>query len=181
MAWLLVQLKLRLLRNALRSSNAARTSFILSTFFAFVVAVGGFYVLAQFRGLSASVDLTTVIFTAFALGWLTLPIFAFGLDGTLDPAAVALYPAADSARSRSGCSRPRPPALAGGDLIALLGVTVGLASGPLGLLVAVVAVALPGAVLHHAGPAGDHQHGRRCCAPAAARTWRPSCSSRSSP
>jgi ABC-2 type transport system permease protein len=61
MARVLVQLKLRLVLNALRSSNAAETSFILSTFFALVVAVGGFYVLAQFRGLSASVDLTTVI------------------------------------------------------------------------------------------------------------------------
>jgi ABC-2 type transport system permease protein len=92
MARLLVQLKLRLVLNALRSSAAARTSFIISTFFAFVVAVGGFYVLALFRGLSASVDLTTVIFSAFALGWLILPIFAFGLDGTLDPATVALHP-----------------------------------------------------------------------------------------
>src|SRR6202046_2468561 len=92
MAWLLVQLKLRLLLNALRSSAAAQTTFILSTFFAIVVAVGGFYVLSLFRGLSASGDLTTVIFTAFALGWLILPIFAFGLDGTLDPATVALYP-----------------------------------------------------------------------------------------
>ena len=92
MARVLVQLKLRLLLNALRSSTAARTSFIISTFFAVVVAVGGFYVLALFRGLSASVDLTTVIFTAFALGWLILPIFAFGLDGTLDPATLPLYP-----------------------------------------------------------------------------------------
>jgi hypothetical protein len=41
-----------------------------------VVAVGGFYVLALLRGLSASVDLTTVILTMFALSWLVLPIFA---------------------------------------------------------------------------------------------------------
>ena len=34
MAWLLVQLKLRLLRNALRSSTAAKVSFIVSTTFA---------------------------------------------------------------------------------------------------------------------------------------------------
>ncbi|MGH3185145.1 MAG: hypothetical protein ACRDOE_25010, partial [Streptosporangiaceae bacterium] len=84
MARVLVQLKLRLLLNALRSSTAARTTFITSTFFALVVAVGGFYILALFRGLSASVDLTSVIFTAFALGWLIAPILAFGLDGTLD-------------------------------------------------------------------------------------------------
>src|SRR5258708_33632235 len=142
MARVLVQLKLRLVLNALRSSTAARTSFILSTFFAVVVAVGVFFVLALFRGLSASVDLTTVIFTAFALGWLVLPIFAFGLDGTLDPATLQLYPL-----------RTRPLAVgllaasAAGDwpvanLLGLLGVMVGLARGPLGLLVAVVAVAL---------------------------------------
>src|SRR6202020_1484780 len=88
----LVQLKVRLLLNALRSSSAARTSFILSSCVALVVAVGGFYVLALFRGTSASVDLTTVIFTGFALGWLTLPVVAFGLDATLDPAALRLYP-----------------------------------------------------------------------------------------
>ena len=69
MARLLVQLKLRLVLNALRSSTAAETSFILCTFFAVVVAVGVLFVLALFRGLSVSVDLTTVIFSAFALGW----------------------------------------------------------------------------------------------------------------
>src|SRR5579863_8650519 len=142
MAWLLVQLKLRLLRNALRSSTAARTSFIISTFFAVVVAVGGFYVLARFRGLSASVDLTTVIFTAFALGWLTLPIFAFGLDGTLDPATVALYPLRTRPLSFGLLAASAAGAWPAANLIALLGVTVGLASGPLGLLVAVVAVVL---------------------------------------
>ena len=41
MAWLLVQLKGRLLGNALRSSMAAQASFILSTLFAVAVAVGG--------------------------------------------------------------------------------------------------------------------------------------------
>src|ERR1700737_3101009 len=102
MARVLVQLKLRLGLNALRSSTPAQSTFILSTFFAFVAAVGGFYALALFRGLSASVDLTTVIFTMFALGWLILPIFAVGLDGTLDPDTVALYPL-----------RPRPLAVGG--------------------------------------------------------------------
>ena len=61
MARLLVQLKLRLLLNALRSSTAAENSFIISTFFALVVAVGGFTALALFRGLGASVDLINEI------------------------------------------------------------------------------------------------------------------------
>ena len=142
MARVLVQLKLRLVLNALRSSTAAQSTFIVSTFFALVVAVGGFYVLALFRGLSASVDLTTVIFTAFALGWLILPIFAFGLDGTLDPATLQLYPLRTRPLAVGLLAASATGAWPAANVIALLGVTVGLARGPLGLLVAVVAVAL---------------------------------------
>jgi len=142
MARLLIQLKLRLVLNALRSSTAARTSFILSTFFAVVVAAGGFYVLSLFRGLSASVGPTTVIFSAFALGWLILPIFAFGLDGTLDPATLQLYPVRTRPLAVGLLAASAAGAWPAANLIALLGVTVGLASGPLGLLAAVIAVAL---------------------------------------
>jgi ABC-2 type transport system permease protein len=142
MARILVQLKLRLLLNALRSSTAAQTSFIVSTFFAFVVGVGGFYVLALFRGSSASVDLTTVIFTMFAFGWLTLPIFAFGLDGTLDPATVALYPLRTRPLAVGLVTASAVGAWPAANLIAFLGVTVGLARGGLGILVAVAALVL---------------------------------------
>jgi len=142
MAWLLVQLKLRLLRNALRSSTAAKVSFIVSTTFACLVAIGLFTTLALFRGNSASVDLTTVIFTVLAFGWLILPIMAFGLDGTLDPATLALYPL----RTRPLVGGLLAASAAGAwplaSVVGLLGVTVGLARGGLGLLVAFVAVAL---------------------------------------
>ena len=87
-------------------------------------------------------DLTTVIFTAFALGWLILPIFAFGLDGTLDPATLALYPLRTRPLSVGLLAASATGAWPAANLIGLLGVMVGLASGPLGLLVAVVAVAL---------------------------------------
>ncbi len=142
MARVLVQLKLRLVLNALRSSTAAKTSFIVSTFFAVVVAAGGFYVLSLFRGLSASVDLTTVIFSAFALGWLVLPIFAFGLDGTLDPAMLSLYPLRTRPLAVGLLAASAVGAWPLANVIALQGVTVGLARGPLGLLAAVIAVAL---------------------------------------
>jgi hypothetical protein len=72
-ARLLVQLKLRLLGNALRSSRSARVAFILSTVAAGLVAVVTFAELAALRGKAASVDLTTVVFTVFAFGWLILP------------------------------------------------------------------------------------------------------------
>ena len=92
MAWLIVSLKLRSLRNALRGSRRAKISFILSTTLAAVVAVTVFASLAALRGQAAAVDEATAVFTTFAFGWLVLPIFAFGLDATLDPATLALYP-----------------------------------------------------------------------------------------
>jgi ABC-2 type transport system permease protein len=142
MARILVQLKLRLLTNALRSSTAAGTTFILSTFFAILVAAGGFWILALFRGNSASVDLTTVVFTAFALGWLILPIMASGLDGTLDPATLQMYPLRTRPLAVGLLAASATGAWPAANVIALLGVTVGLAAGGLGLLFAVVAVAL---------------------------------------
>jgi ABC-2 type transport system permease protein len=142
MARLLVQLKLRLLLNALRSSGAAEASFIVSCFFALLVAVGAFIVLALFRGSPTSVDLTTVIFTLFAFGWLLMPIFAFGLDSTLDPATLQLYPL----RTRPLAVGLLCASLAGAwpvaNVVGLLGVTVGLARGGLGELFAVLAVLL---------------------------------------
>jgi ABC-2 type transport system permease protein len=71
-----------------------------------------------------------------------LPLLAFGLDSTLDPATLALYPL----RTRqlavgllaASCTGAWPLA----NLIGLLGVTVGLASGGLGVVVAVLAAVL---------------------------------------
>jgi ABC-2 type transport system permease protein len=142
MARLLVQLKLRLLRNALRSSTAARISFLASTTCAVLVAIGAFVVLALFRGQSTSVDLTAVIFTVFALGWLILPIFAFGLDGTLDPATLALYPLRTRPLAAGLLAASAAGAWPLANLIGLLGVTVGLARGLSGVVIAVVAVVL---------------------------------------
>jgi ABC-2 type transport system permease protein len=142
MARLLVQLKLRLLLNALRASTGARAAFILSTLLAVVVALGVFYLLAILPGGIAAADLTTVIFCGFALAWVILPIVMFGLDSSLDPATLTLYPvrtrplaAGLLAASATG---PWPAAT----LIGLLGATIGLARGAFGALVALVAVVL---------------------------------------
>jgi ABC-2 type transport system permease protein len=142
MARLLVQLKLRLLRNALRASTGAKVGFILSTSCAALVAGGVFYLLSILGGGIAAADLTTAIFCAFGFGWLILPLVAFGLDSTLDPATLALYPLRTRplavgllAASSTG---PWPAAT----LIGLLGATVGLARGGLGVLIALVAVLL---------------------------------------
>jgi ABC-2 type transport system permease protein len=141
-ARLLVQLKLQLLTNALRSSTRARVGFIISTFFALVLAVGGFLLLAMLRGNAASVDLSAAVFTVFAFGWLILPLLAFGLDGTLDPATLALYPLRTRSLAVGLLAASVTGAWPAANLIGLLGVTIGLAHGALGVLIAVVAVVL---------------------------------------
>jgi len=141
-ARLLVQLKLTLLRNALRSSTQAKAGFIISVIFAALVAAGTFAGLAALRGQSASVDLTTVVFTVFAFGWLILPLLVFGLDGTLDPATLALYPLRTRPLAVGLLAASATGAWPLANLIGLLGVTVGLARGGLGLVVALLAVVL---------------------------------------
>jgi ABC-2 type transport system permease protein len=141
-ARLLVQLKLRLLRNALRSSTQAKAGFIVSLIIAALVAAGTFAGLAALRGQGASVDLTTVIFTIFAFGWLILPLVAFGLDGTLDPATLALYPLRTRSLAVGLLAASATGAWPLANVIGLLGVTVGLARGAGGLVIAVIAVLL---------------------------------------
>src|SRR5215469_7022112 len=111
--------------------------FITSTIFAGLVAVGTFVLLASLRGHSASVYLTTVIFTVFAFGWLILPLVAFGLDATLDPATLALYPLRTRPLAVGLLAASATGAWPLANLVGLLGVTVGLARGALGVLVAV--------------------------------------------
>jgi len=142
MARVLVQLKIRLLLNALRSSRRARVSFIFSSLFAVLVAAGTFVVLALLRGLSAPVDLTATIFTLFAFGWLILPVMLFGLDGTLDPATLAMYPVRTRTLAAGLLAASATGAWPAANVIGLLGVTVGLARGAFGELIAVVAVVL---------------------------------------
>ncbi len=142
MARLLVQLKLRLLVNALRSSNRAKASFIVSTAFAVLTALGMFAVLASVRGQSSAVDLTSVMFTVFAFGWLILPLLAFGLDGTLDPATLALYPLRTRPLATGLLAASATGAWPAANVIGMLGVLIGLARGVPGVLIALFAVLL---------------------------------------
>jgi ABC-2 type transport system permease protein len=143
MARLLVQLKLRLIGNALRASTAAQVTFVLSTVCAAVVAVGVFYLLAILRGSGiAAADLSTVIFTLFALAWLILPLVVFSLDGTLDPATLALYPLRTRQLAVGLLAASATGAWPLATLFGLLGVIIGLARGALGVLVALLAVVL---------------------------------------
>ena len=143
MARLLVQLKLRLLFNALRASSGARVAFVLSTTLAALIAGGVFYLLSILRGDGiAAADLTTVIFCFFGLAWLVLPLVVFGLDSTLDPATLALYPLRMRPLAVGLLAASATGAWPAATLLGLLGVTIGLAHGALGELIALVAVVL---------------------------------------
>jgi ABC-2 type transport system permease protein len=141
-AWLLVRLKLRLLGNALRSTTGAKVSFILSTIVAAAVAVGLFISLAALRHNGAAVDLTAVTFTTFAFGWLILPLLTFGLDATLDPATLALYPLRTRPLVTGLLAASAAGAWPAANVIGDLGITVGLAHGAFAVFIAVIAVAL---------------------------------------
>ena len=142
MARVLVQLKLRLLLGALRASNAARVAFILSSTLALFVAIGTFAGLAALRHNGAAVDLTVVIYTLYALGWVILPLVAFGLDGTLDPATLALYPLRTRPLIIGLLAASATGAWPLASLIGSLGITVGLAHGALAVFIAVIAAVL---------------------------------------
>jgi ABC-2 type transport system permease protein len=141
-ARILVQLKLRLQLNALRSTGAARASFILSSLVALLVAAGTFAELASLRHNGAAVDLAAALFTAFAFGWLILPLLAFGLDSTLDPVILALYPVRTRPLMIGLLAASATGAWPLANLIGALGMTVGLAHGPLAVVIAVIAAAL---------------------------------------
>ena len=140
MARLLVQLKLLMLLNALRASTRAKVSFIISTILAGLLAIGTFLSLALLRGQAAAVDETSVVFTVFAFGWLILPILVFGLDGTLDPAALSLYPLRTRPLAIGLLAASATGAWPLANVIGMMGVTVGLARGATGVIVAVLVV-----------------------------------------
>ena len=83
-----------------------------------------------------------MIFCAFALAWLILPLVVFGLDGTLDPATLALYPLRTRPLAVGLLAASATGAWPAATLIGLLGVTIGLARGALGVLIALLAVLL---------------------------------------
>ncbi|HEV2636552.1 MAG TPA: hypothetical protein VGX23_15485 [Actinocrinis sp.] len=142
MAWLFVQLKLRLLLGALRGSKQVKGSFIASVVVAVLFAIGTFVSLAALRGNAGAVDLTTVTFTSYAFGWLILPLVVFGLDGTLDPATLALYPLRLRPLAIGLLAASAVGAWPLANLLGLLGVTIGLAHGAAGIVVALLAVVL---------------------------------------
>ena len=86
-----VRLKLRLVRNGLRSPQYA-VLFALGAATASLLALIGFIALATMRNDPSSSDATIVIFGAVTMLWTVVPLLGFGTDETLDPQRLALLP-----------------------------------------------------------------------------------------
>lgn len=129
----LVRLKLTLLRNGLRRSAWQVVGLVVAAaygLFALVLLLAGMVALSG-AGLAIRTEVFVLAGAVLVLGWWFVPLFAFGVDATLDPARFVLFPV------------PRRQLLAGLTLGGLIGIP--------GVLTTVLALA--GAVVWRQEPA----------------------------
>ncbi|WP_248961854.1 hypothetical protein [Sphaerisporangium perillae] len=144
MAWLFVRLKLRLIAGNLRGDVMRQVGFVFTLIAAALAACGGFALMSLLRLAPPDValDAGMVLFTLLTLIWVIGPLLVFGVDETLDPARLALFPltARQMATGMFAASVTGPWPLA--SLLVLLGAVVGLSRSLTGVLVGLVAAVL---------------------------------------
>ncbi|NUT09110.1 MAG: hypothetical protein HOQ38_01440 [Nonomuraea sp.] len=93
-AVLFARLKLRLLVGNLRGDVQRKLGFVFTLLAATGLAGLGFLLMSLLRLAPDDVaaELVIVAFTLFLLSWMIVPLLAFGLDDTLDPARLSLFP-----------------------------------------------------------------------------------------
>nr|WP_062342912.1 hypothetical protein [Herbidospora sakaeratensis] len=142
MVGLFVRLKLRLLAGSLKGTSQQRFGFVFSLIAGLVVAVAGFYLMAGLRTLDPSMaaDVGVVFFFAILVMWVVGPLLMFGLDDTLDPARLALFPLTTGQLTRGLLASSAVGIWPVASLFAMTGVIFGLARSVTGALIGVVAV-----------------------------------------
>ncbi|HMO10465.1 MAG TPA: hypothetical protein PKB06_02930 [Actinotalea sp.] len=91
----LVRLKLTLLRNGLRRSAWQVVMFLLGLLYGLgvlVLVAAGLVALAVGAPPDVQRGVLVVVGSAVVLGWAVLPLVAFGVDATLDPARFVTFP-----------------------------------------------------------------------------------------
>ncbi|MGP3911833.1 hypothetical protein [Nonomuraea sp. 10N515B] len=91
---LFARLKLRLLVGNLRGDLQRKLGFIFTLIMATGLAAFGFLLMSLLRLAPGDIrtSLVIVAFAFFLFGWMIVPLMAFGLDDTLDPAKLSLFP-----------------------------------------------------------------------------------------
>jgi ABC-2 type transport system permease protein len=137
-------LKLRLLAGNLRGDAQRKAGFVFTVIAAVVVAALGFLSMAMLRAASPEIaaDLVILAYAGLFFGWAVVPLLAFGLDDTLDPARLALFPLRTRDLAVGMFTASATGVWPAATLIVTAGAVAGLARGPGGLLIGVVAVLL---------------------------------------
>ncbi|WP_084963633.1 hypothetical protein [Thermoactinospora rubra] len=141
---LFAQLKLRLISGNLRGATERKIGFIFSVLAALFLGGLGFLLMSLLRLARPDIatDLGIVAYSAFAVGWAIIPLMSFGLDDTLDPARLALFPLRTRELAVGLFASSATGVWPLATLLALAGSLVGLPRGWSGVLVGIPAVLL---------------------------------------
>ncbi|MER5649964.1 hypothetical protein [Streptosporangium sp. NPDC002524] len=139
-----VRLKLRLVAGNLSGSTQRLLGFVFTVIAAFLFGTLGFLATASLRLAPADValDAVTVLFTVFLVGWAVVPLLAFGLDDTLDPSRLALFPLGTGRLAAGMFAASVTGVWPLASLAVMAGAVAGLATGIGGVILGAVAVLL---------------------------------------
>ncbi|MEV1245739.1 hypothetical protein [Nonomuraea sp. NPDC049750] len=141
---LFAQLKLRLLAGNLRGDIQRKLGFIFTLIMSVFVSVIGFLLMSLLRLAPHDVaaSIVVVVFSVMLIGWMVVPLLAFGLDDTLDPARLSLFPLPTHRLAVGMFTASATGVWPLATLIVTAGALVGLATGVGGVLLGIVAVLL---------------------------------------
>ncbi|MFG1963856.1 hypothetical protein [Nonomuraea sp. NPDC049028] len=141
---LFAQLKLRLLAGNLRGDIQRKLGFIFTLIMSVFVSVIGFLLMSLLRLAPHDVaaSIVVVVFSVMLIGWMVVPLLAFGLDDTLDPARLSLFPLPTHRLAVGMFTASATGVWPLATLIITAGALAGLATGVGGVLLGIVAVLL---------------------------------------
>ncbi|WP_336207688.1 hypothetical protein [Nonomuraea sp. LPB2021202275-12-8] len=137
-------LKIRLLAGNLRGDLARKLGFGFTLAMAVLTALLGFFLMSLVRLAPPEVaaDIVIVVFTVLLVSWMIVPLLAFGLDDTLDPSRLSLFPLPTGRLAVGMFTASATGVWPLVTLIVTVGALTGLASGAGGILLGIPAVLL---------------------------------------
>ncbi|WP_066369369.1 hypothetical protein [Herbidospora mongoliensis] len=142
MVGLFVRLKLRLVAGSLKGTGGRRAGFVFSLIAGLLVAIVGFFFLGAPRILEPGMaaDIGIIFYTAILTMWIAGPLLMFGLDDTLDPARLALFPLRTGQLARGLLASSAVGIWPIASLFAMTGVIFGVGRSVTGVLLGIVGV-----------------------------------------
>jgi ABC-2 type transport system permease protein len=137
-------LKLRLIAGNLRGDVGRQIGFAFMLLAAAGLAALGFFLMSLLRLAPADIalSLVTVVYAALLVSWVVVPLLAFGLDDTLDPARLSLFPLRTHELAVGMFTASATGVWPAATLIVTAGAVAGLAGSVGGVLIGLVAVVL---------------------------------------